>query len=133
MDTSAWIELFRGSPEGVIVKKHISHRDSPPLLTISIVITEMRSAYFRDGKDEQFYEDFEKIKEIGTIEEKLEENLAIISGEKHATLHNRQNQVSYVDCILWSMAEKKNMRVITTDKHFEKCPNAIYIKKKGTK
>jgi predicted nucleic acid-binding protein len=131
MDTSAWIEFFRGSLEGEQIKEYLfpEPMEIEPTITPTLVITEMRSAYVRDDKEDQFFDDLEEIRRFGRIYDLLEEPLSIVAGEKHARMHNRQNQISYVDCILWTIAEVLDMNVLSTDKHFKDCPQAIYIKK----
>ena len=133
MDTSAWIEFFRGSLEGEQIKEYLfpEPMEIEPTITPTLVITEMRSAYVRDGKEDQFFEDIEEIRGLGKIYDLLEESLSILAGEKHARTHSRQNQISYVDCILWTIAEALDMKVLSTDKHFKSCPCAIYIQKEG--
>lgn len=133
MDTSAWIEYFRGSPEGEQVKEYLfpEPTEIAPTITSTLVITEMRSAYIRDGKEDKFFEDLETIRWLGKIDDMIEESLAIIAGKRHAGTHTRQNQISYVDCIIWTLAEERNMKVLSTDKHFKDCLHAIYIKKEG--
>lgn len=131
MDTSAWIEFFRGTQEGEQIKDFLlpEPTEISPTITPTLVITEMRSAYVRDGKEDQFFEDLEEIRNLGNIYNILEESISIFAGEKHAKTHNRQNQISYVDCILWAIAETFEMKVLSTDRHFKDCPHAIYIQK----
>ncbi|MDO9537923.1 MAG: PIN domain-containing protein [Thermoplasmata archaeon] len=129
VDTSAWIEFFRGSVEGSLVAKHIFPEPSEmaTILTPTIVISELRSTYIRDGKDSQFYEDLEKIRSIGIIFQELDESTSIDAGTKHRKSHTPQNQISQIDCILWAIAEKMDMKVLSTDKHFKDCPSAVFI------
>ena len=138
MDTSAWIEVFRGSKEGEQIKEYlfpeptdIGPPETVPIITPTLVLVEMRSAYVREGMDDQFFEDLQKIRKVSRIYETLEEALSIDAGTNHGNIHNSKNQISYVDCILWSIAESLNMKIISTDKHFKDCPHAIYIKKEG--
>jgi len=133
MDTSAWIEFFRGSPEGEQIKGFLFPEpiEIAPTITPTLVITEMRSAYIRDGKEDQFFDDFEEVRSFSRIYDTLEESVSIAAGTKHARTHNRQNQISYVDCILWTIAEALDMKVLSTDRHFKDCPHAIYIKREG--
>ena len=135
MDTSAWIEYFRGSLEGEKVKEYIFPEPTEilPLITSTIVITEMRSKYIREEKQDVFFEDLERIRGLSTIEDEILEENAILAGTKHGKTHTNKNNISYVDCILWTLAEKRNMKVLSIDKHFKDCPNAIYIQKENLK
>lgn len=138
MDTSAWIEVLRGSQIGEQVKEYLwpqiieDGRDIVDIITPSLVIMEMRSKYIRKGEEENFSKDLAKIRQIGNIEKvNIDENLAIKAGEKHGQEHARDTRISYNDCILMRLAEKMNMKVISTDKHFAEFTYAIYIKKEG--
>jgi len=133
MDTSAWIEYFRGSQEGEQIKDYLFPEPTEIAHTVTptLVLTEMRSAYIRNGKEEQFSDDLVKIHMFSKIEDVLEETLSINAGTKHGKTHSRQNQISYVDSILWEIAKASDMKVLSTDKHFEDCHHAIYIKKEG--
>lgn len=130
MDTSAWIEFFRGSHEGEQIKEFLfpEPMEIKPTITPTLVITELRSVYMREDREDQFFEDLEEIRSLGGIYDILEESLSIKAGTKHARTHCRQNQISYVDCILWMIAESLDMKVLSTDKHFKDCSRATYIK-----
>lgn len=131
MDTSAWIEFFRGSPEGKKVAKYLfpEPTEIAPLITSTLVITEMQSIYIRNEKEDKFPEDLERIQFLSRIEDRINEKNARNAGTKHAENHKKDIRISYVDCILWTLAEERNMKILSTDKHFEDCPQAIYIKK----
>ncbi|MGC1122901.1 MAG: PIN domain-containing protein [Candidatus Methanofastidiosia archaeon] len=133
MDTSAWIEFFRGSPEGKKVAEYLFPEltEIAPSVTPTLVITEMQSVYIRNGEGDKFSEDVEKIQRLSEIEERINQKIAINAGMKHGNIHNKENRISYVDCILWTLAEERNMKVISTDEHFRKCENAVYIEKGG--
>jgi len=133
IDTSAWIEVFRGSPEGSQIAEHIFPEplEIASVLTPTVVLSELRSTYIRDGKETQFFEDLEQIRSIGKIYQELDESITINAGTKHGRTHNGQNDISHIDCILWAIAEKMDMKVLSTDKHFKDCPHAIYIQKEG--
>jgi len=129
MDTSAWIEVFRGSEKGKKITEYIFPEliEIASLITPSIVITEMKSIYIRSGEGDKFEYDLEKIRNLSEIEDKIKEHCAIIAGKIHGENHSRRIQISYVDCILWTLAREWNMKVLSTDKHFKECPQAIYI------
>ena len=136
MDSSAWIEVFRGSQIGEDVKEYLFPKitgdghESADIITPTIVIMEIKSKYIREGKKEIFSEDLANIHRISRIETvNLDEPLAIKVGEKHGYEHAMDTRISYNDCILMRLAEKMNMKVISTDKHFEGSTHAIYIKK----
>lgn len=131
MDTSAWIEFFRGSSEGKRVAEYLfpGPNENAPLITSTLVITEMQSIYVRNEKEDKLTEDLERIHILSKIEERINERSARIAGTKHAENHERDIRISYVDCILWTLAEERNMKILSTDSHFKDCSHAIYIEK----
>lgn len=128
IDTSAWIEVFRESEIGEMILEHIKLSDKN--VTPTIVLAEMRSAYFRrDYLDsESFYDDLEIVKRLSDIVNEIDERVAISAGDKYAKIHTAKNDISHIDCILWMLAEDFECKVISTDRHFENCPVAIYLK-----
>jgi predicted nucleic acid-binding protein len=133
MDTSAWIEFFRGSSEGKKVTEYLfpEPTEIAPSITSTLVITEMRSVYIRDGKENKFTEDLERIRALSQIDDKINEKRAITAGTRHGNDHTKENNISYVDCILWTLAEELDMKVLSTDPHFKDCPHAVFIRKRG--
>jgi len=131
MDTSAWVEFFRGSPEGKKVTEYLfpDPDETAILVTPTLVITELKSVYIRGGKGNEFTQDLERIRGLSKIEDRIDEKSAILAGTKHGNNHNKENRISYVDCILWTLAEEGNMKVLSTDLHFKSCPHAVYIEK----
>jgi predicted nucleic acid-binding protein len=131
MDTSAWVEFFRGSLEGKKVAEYLfpDPHEIATLITPTLVITELKSVYIRSGKGDEFAQDLERIRGLSKIEDRIDEKSAIIAGTKHGNNHAKDNRISYVDCILWTLAEGGNMKVLSIDTHFENCPFAIYIEK----
>jgi predicted nucleic acid-binding protein len=131
MDTSAWIEFFRGSLEGKKVAEYLfpEPTEIAPSITSTLVLTELRSVYIRNEKETELSRDISRIRILSRIEDKINEKNARIAGTKHAENHMEGVRISYVDCILWALAEEKNMKVLSTDTHFEDCPHAIYIRK----
>ena len=134
MDTSAWVEFFRGSPEGKRITEYLfpDPHETATLITPTLVITELKSVYTRGGKGDEFAQDLEWIRGLSKIEDRIDEKNAIIAGTKHGENHAKDNRISYVDCILWTLAEEGNMKVLSTDLHFKDCPHAVYIEKGGT-
>jgi len=137
MDTSAWVAVLQGSPEGEQVKEYLSPkitengRDIVDIITPMIVIMEMKSVYIRQGKEDVFDEDLVTISLAGKLENtNIDIDIAINSGEKHGRLH-KDTRIGYNDCILLTLAEKKDMKVISTDEHYQGSDHAIYIKKEG--
>ncbi len=130
VDTSAWIEVFRASEVGGVILEHIKLSDKN--LTPTVVLAEMRSAYYRrdDIDSESFYDDLEIVKRLSDIVNEIDERIAISAGDKHGKIHTPNNNISQIDCILWILAEDFEYKVISTDGHFKDCPVAIYLDKR---
>lgn len=135
MDTTAWIEYFRASQTGEHVQEYIfpriteEGRESADIITPTIVVMELKSYYIRQDEEDKFYDDLAVIRELSSIKTvNIDEPLAIKVGEKHGHEHTTDTKIGYNDCILITLAEKMNRKVISTDKHFEGSPHTIYIK-----
>lgn len=99
------------------------------MITPTLVIAEMHSAYIRNNQEKKFLEDLELIGILSVIENTISEKNAITAGFRHAK--NRTKEISYVDCILWALAEERGMKVLSVDTHFRGCPQAVYVRKEG--
>lgn len=86
MDTSAWIEFFRGSLEGKKVAEYLfpEPTEIAPSITSTLVLTELRSVYIRNEKETELSEDIGRIRSLSRIEDKINEKNARIAGTKHA-------------------------------------------------
>ena len=122
IDTSAWIEYFRGTVEG---KKALPIIESSNSVTPTIVLAEMRKKFVEWGR-----QDFETVSNFidqhsNVVE--LDKATAILAGEIRATT-NVQG-IGLVDCILLAVSRTLGCKVLTNDSDFSTMPEAAYLKR----
>ncbi len=123
VDTSAWMELFRGTRQGVKVRDHLL--DAEALFTPIVVIAEFRKRYVELCLgDARFEEDLATIKGLGEVVELMEED-AIHAGEIRALRQDKK--IGLIDCILIALARRLRGKVLTLDRDFKEIEEATYI------
>jgi predicted nucleic acid-binding protein len=128
-DTYAWVEYFRGSEKGAIVKKLL---DSQGGYTPSIVLAELARKYRREG----FSVD-DILKRLLFIESKTEIiiidiDISLKASEVYLELLNISKRLklrtpSLADAIVYSIALLKHDKLVTGDRLFKNFDNVIYI------
>ena len=128
-DTYAWIEYFRGSEKGAIVKRLLESQEG---YTPSIVLAEAARKYRREG----FSED-DILKRLLFIAGKTEVvtidiEISLKASEIYLELLELSKKLrlrtpSLADAIVYSIAMLKQDRLVTGDKLFRNIENVIYI------
>jgi len=122
-DTSALVELIRGSDAGKVVEEIL---DSSELVLIpTLVLAELRSFLERNSLDVSIVD---AIAENGFVIP-LEREIAINAGSLHAKARKKNKNVSLADCIIAETAKKYNAIVLTMDHHFKILGNAIILER----
>ena len=116
-DTSAWVELFKGSTQGERVKKYIT---SEVCFTSALSLAEITSWALRNKKDADYY--LSIVREGTTITE-LSQKLFETAGKVHAQHKKAQPNFGMIDAILYVSAQKENETLLTTDHHFQGLKN----------
>ena len=128
-DTYAWIEYFRGSDKGAVVKRLLeSHEGYTP----SIVLAEVARKYRREG----FNED-DILKRLLFIVGKTEVvtiniEISLKASETYLELLELSKKLrlrtpSLADAIVYSIGMLKQDKLVTGDKLFRNMENIIYI------
>ena len=128
-DTYAWIEYFRGSEKGAVVKRLL---DSQEGYTPSIVLAEIARKYRREG----FSRD-EILKRLLFIASRtdivtIDVDVSIKASEVYLELLRLSKRLklrtpSLADAIVYSVALLKRDKLVTGDKLFRNVDNIIYI------
>lgn len=122
VDTSGWIEYFRQSKVGEKIRQRLIEGE---IITPTVVLGEFRKKYVDEKYDDaKFQEDYQVIRFMGEVVG-LSSEIAIRAGEMRATCGVRG--MSLVDCIVLTLAESKEGKAISTDKHFKGQKCAIYF------
>ncbi len=122
IDTSAWIEYFKGSNEG---KKAVPIIESNENLTPTIVLAEMKKKFVEWNRND-FDQILEFIHQHSRIVD-LDETTAIMAGEFRAKCNIEG--IGLIDCILVAFARIYQCKVLTNDSDFSKLSEAAYLKR----
>ena len=128
-DTYAWIEYFRGSEKGAVVKQLLKSQGG---YTPSIVLAEIARKYRREG----FNED-DILKRLLFIAGKTEIvaidiEVSLKASKAYLELLELSKKLklrtpSLADAIVYSIATLKQNKLVTGDKLFKNIENIIYI------
>ena len=131
VDTYAWIEYFRGSKKGEIVKKYLLLARN--IYTPSIVLAEIARKYVREGISEDIVRQRLKVIVKTSTITRIDIELAIEASKEYLKLigHLRRQALkqrpSLNDAIILATARKLNAKIITGDQHFKKLEGIIWI------
>lgn len=125
VDTSAWIDFFRGTERGRKVKNLIlAPGKVVEIVTPTLVMAEFRQHYAKTGH--QGYEaDMERIRLLSDEVLPLDEATALQAGLLRSKHVNRN--LSMVDCVLLAVAEQRGSKVLSLDGGFKGRAEAVYI------
>ncbi len=121
LDTSAWIEYFKGSKKGEIISKII---ENTQVYTNIISLAEIAKWFSQNNENIEFFID--QIKTNSIIME-LHENILIESGKAYVNLRKIKNKISLIDVIIYTSATINSLELISTDKDFEGLPSSLII------
>ncbi len=129
IDTYAWIEYFRGSPEGIVAKGYIESRETA---TPTIVILELRKNLVRkikEGKETRkgAEEKMDYVRSASTIID-LGYASSIKAAETDLEMKQKVKNWGVADAIVLSAARELNAKVVTGDEHFRGLRDAVMIK-----
>ncbi|MCE4608777.1 MAG: PIN domain-containing protein [Desulfurococcales archaeon] len=128
-DTYAWIEYFRGSEKGAVVKRLLESQEG---YTPSIVLAEVARKYRREGFNED--DILRRLlfivgkTEVVTIDIEISLKASeIYLGLLELSKKLRLRTPSLADAIVYSIAMLKQDKLVTGDKLFRNMENIIYI------
>jgi len=127
-DTYAWIEYFRGSDKGLIVRNLLLNGGITP----SIVLAEIARKYLREGVP---VEDVRKrllFIQGKTSIKYVDIDVSLQAGRVYLDLmeHSRKTRLrtpSLADAIIYAMALIEKDKIVTGDRLFRDLPGVIYI------
>lgn len=123
VDTFAWVEYFRGTKKGEIVRDCIEEGNA---ITPTIALAELSDAYERRGIP-NWERDLAFIISKTTIMD-LNQQLAVEAGKiKNEVRKKYKTQFGLADAIILATAKKTNARIVTGDKHFEKLKGIVFL------
>ena len=112
LDTSAWIEYFKGSKKGIKIKNLI---ENSCVHTSAISLAELSKWFYQNGV--AFDLILEELKNNSNIIP-LDEFLLIQSGKNFIDLRKIKKKIGLIDTIIYTAARTHNLALITTDQDF---------------
>ncbi len=123
LDSSAWIEYFRGTKKGELVEKCLGHGKTA---TPAIVLGELSDFYTRGNKD-YFEKDLLFISSKTSIID-LSAEIAIDAGKiKNAVRRKYKNNFGLADAVILATARKFEAQTVTSDSHFKGLKETIFL------
>lgn len=122
LDSYAWIEYFRGTESGKLVRPYL---EGDSAATSTLTLAELREKYLRE-KWQTFEEDSSFIV-ARTALAPVDRQIAILAGEIN---HARKKKVSgwgMADSVILATARMVSAKVVTGDRHFEGLADAILV------
>lgn len=121
LDTSAWVEFFKGSPLGREVKGIIAGEQ---VYTSAITLAEITRWVFDNNGDVRFA--LQQIHENSIIIP-VEEPILVESGLRYTALRNRNKKMGLIDVIIYITALLHGLELLTTDHDFKGLPFVILL------
>ena len=120
-DTYAWIEYFRGSEQGKIVKQYLEGHE---VITPVVVLLELSYRAKQEAWDIRKYVNFIKIHSsiIG-----INDKIILEFGKIYYETKNRVKDIGFVDILILTMAVIENAKILTGDEHFKSFEQTIFL------
>lgn len=123
IDTYAWIEYFKGSKQGLIVKRLLDNSNNK-FITIECCISELMGFSLKNALDfDKLYSILRKNSIILPVMRDLWINAAKIRFDLRKTIKN----FGLIDSILVAKQQELKCKIVTGDLHFENLKNIVYL------
>ncbi|MBI5003183.1 PIN domain-containing protein [Candidatus Woesearchaeota archaeon] len=121
VDSSAWIEYFKGGTKGNTVKKYV---DTHILFTSGFCIGEITATFLRYDMPLDVALSFLKVK--GTVV-LIDFSIAENAGRLYHELRKKNGKISLSDAVTLAIAKKIGAKILTFDNDFRGIPEAIVL------
>lgn len=121
IDSSAWIEYFKGTPEGQNVKKYFEANE---LFTTSLCVAEITAKFLREGLPVEAA--LLAIRSQSTIIS-LDFPIGSEAGKLYFELRKKKPKIALSDAFSLIVAKNINAKVLTFDNDFRGSPEAIVL------
>ena len=123
LDSFAWVEYFRGSKKGEVVRGCLEEGNC---ITPTIVLAELSDVYGRE-KNRFWERDLEFIISKTTLVDLTQEIASNAGKIKNDIRKEQQPTFGLADAIVLATARKLGAKVLTGDQHFKKISDAMLI------
>ncbi|GAB6101169.1 hypothetical protein JCM16138_03920 [Thermococcus atlanticus] len=118
-DTSALVELIRGSKAGKVVLEILENSDV--VIVSTLVLAELERNKIDSSVMDAIAEN--------SLVVVLDREIALSLGKVHSQVKKKNKNVSLADCIISETAKRHGAVVLTMDHHFKLLGNAVIIEK----
>ncbi len=122
IDSYSWIEYFRGTPSGSIVRPYV---EGDRAATSTVSLAELKEKYLRE-RWQSFQEDLEFVA-ARTLITPVDRQIALLAGEINHIRKRNVGDWGMADSLILATARRASAKVVTGDKHFEGLPDAIIV------
>ncbi len=128
-DTYAWVEYFRGTEKGAMVRKLLETEEG---LTPAIVLAELARKYVREGFSEREVRRRLEFVEAKTARVDVDADLALTAAELYLRLlevarERSLRSPSLADAIVYACALVRGDMLVTGDRLFRDLDSVVYI------
>jgi len=120
LDSSIWLEYLSGGPLKDTVEGYFSNRNE--IVTPSIVLYEVYKKLRQGCDEDDVLIAAGQIKDTKVIP--LTEKIALTAAD-----FSLEHSLAMADAIIYATAFEHGCKIVTSDAHFEKLDNVVYIKK----
>ena len=120
LDSSIWLEYLSGGPLKDMVESYFSNRNE--IVTPSIVLYEVYKKLRQGCDEDDVLIAAGQIKDTKVIP--LTEKIALTAAD-----FSLEHSLAMADAIIYATAFEHGCKIVTSDAHFEKLDNVVYIKK----
>ena len=121
LDTSAWVEYFKGTPSGVLVKTLIQNNT---IYTSAITLAEISKWVSGYNGNINFIIAHIKKNSIILL---LDELILVQSGKNYALLRKVNKKISLIDVIIYTSAVIHDLTLVTCDRDFKGLADVDFI------
>lgn len=121
IDSSGWLEVFRGGPHADRVARLLT--DPGEILTPTIALYEVYKVLKRDASEEDALLAVAQMLRTQVVP--LSETLALEAADT-----SLDHALAMADAIVYATARSHNAELVTTDAHLEGLPGVVFLSKK---
>ncbi len=123
IDSSAWLEIFRGSPHADRVLRLAA--DPTRIVTPTVVLYEVYKILRRDESEEEALRAAAQLMKTNVVP--LSEGLALEAADL-----SLEHRLAIADAIVYATGRREHADIVTTDADLGRLPGSIFLSKKRT-
>lgn len=122
VDTSAWIEYFKGTEKGERIPLLLDQGKA--LFTCPLTLAELSHWCHRNRQDPSPF-----LKKVGALSTLLElgSDVLVESGRLYHEERKRSPKIGMIDCIIYATARAHRLALLTADRDFRNLPHVELI------